>query len=105
MSDLQLPLRAYFRPYGESRTNILTIPGAWTENRQQQLDQIKSAEIEFTVEAFPTCMNICMDDGKFDYKYELVPTDAVYNTILRLIDEFDIEDYRRAAATHAEQEA
>jgi hypothetical protein len=53
------------------------------------------------MEAFPNMVNICMDDGSFDYKYEVVPHPDVNTKVLELIDNFNLQDYRNAATLQA----
>jgi hypothetical protein len=103
MPDLQVPVKEYFRPDGRSEAKEITIPDGWTEQRAAALGLLNDEEIDLTVERFPAMVNICLDDGDFDYKYEVVPPHKVDATILRLLDEFDLEDYRRAATVMAEQ--
>lgn len=102
---LFIPMRQYFRPDGHSKTGTLVIKNAYTIARQNAIEVIQQAGIEFTLESSVGGMvNICMDDGTFDYKFELVTSEQVNDTVLRLIDEFNLDDYRAASAAYAEAE-
>jgi hypothetical protein len=103
MPDLQVPVKEYFRPNGRSEAKEITIPDGWTEQRAAALNALNDEEIDLTVERFPAMVNICLDDGDFDYRYEVVPLDQLHATILRLLDEFDVKDYHRAATVMAKQ--
>jgi hypothetical protein len=96
-TTLFVPMRRYFRPDGHNEMGHLIIPDARTPDRLARLEWIASEHIEFTIEAFPDMTNICMDDGSFDYKYEVVPHQEVNAKVLELIDNFNLQDYRNAA--------
>jgi hypothetical protein len=100
-TTLFVPMRRYFRPNGHSEMGHLIIPDARTPDRLSRLEWIASEHIEFTMEALPDMVNICMDDGEFDYKYAVVSADKVNVTVLELIDNFNLQDYRNAAASFA----
>ena len=89
-------MRRYFRPNGQSRSGKLIIPDAYRPERVLRLEVIENEGIEFTLEVFDHGVNICMDDGTFDYKFEFVTSDQVNETVLRLIDGFDVHHYRNA---------
>jgi hypothetical protein len=96
-ATLFVPMRRYFRPNGHSEMGHLIIPDARTPDRLSRLEWIANEHIEFTMEAFPDMVNICMDDGSFDYKYEVVSHQNVNTKVLELIDNFNLQDYRNAA--------
>jgi hypothetical protein len=97
-TTLFVPMRRYFRPNGHSEMGHLIIPDARTPDRLSRLEWIASEHIEFTMEAFPNMANICMDDGSFDYKYEVVMHQEVNAKVLEMIDNFNLQDYRNAAS-------
>jgi hypothetical protein len=107
MSDPQsndtlfVPTRQYFRPNGHSVMGHLIIPDARTPARCAQLEWIANEHIEFTIEVFPNTVNICMDDGEFDYKFEVVPPENVNDKVLEMIDSFNVQDYRNASILQA----
>lgn len=105
LPDLYVPVRKYFRPDGQSKGGFLIISSAATPERKRRVHEITEViGIEFTLEEFPTEVNICMDTGDFDYQFELVAPEQVNATVLRLIDEFDVANYRAAAAIHEAEE-
>jgi hypothetical protein len=98
-TTLYVPMRQFFRPNGESKKGQLMIPGARTPARLSQLEWIANENIEFTIEVLNGGMvNLCMDDGEFDFAYAVVTPANVNIKVLVFIDTFSVEDYRRAAA-------
>jgi hypothetical protein len=101
-TTLFVPMRQYFRPHGQSTMGHLVIADACTPKRLIQLEWIATEHIEFTIEVLITgAVNLCMDNGDFDYKYMVVAPEQVNTTVLELIDNFDLQDYRRLSATIA----
>lgn len=103
-TTLRVPARMYKRPNGSWEEGNIDIPGALTEHRASQLKTILDEELFFTMEYMPigNMVNICLDDGDFDYRFELVSnTDAkVFESVLSIIDNFDVEAYRKASHDH-----
>jgi hypothetical protein len=101
-ATLYVTMRRYFPPNGYSEVGQLIIPDARNTARLAQLYLIAKEGIEFTMEVLNGGMvNLCMDDGEFDYQYAVVTPTYVNAKVLELIDSFNIEDYHKAAAVFA----
>jgi hypothetical protein len=66
---------------------------------QSRLDLITETGLFFTAELMsPGMINVCLDDGEFDYKFEVLPNDErLHQGMLAIIATFDVDDYREAA--------
>lgn len=102
-TDLIVKGRRYHRPRGDIEEGNFTIPNANTDERLAKLDLIEKTGLFFTVEFLPTgLINLCLDDGKFDFKFEVTPNGPeLIDKVLEIIDEFDVEKYCKAAEDNA----
>jgi hypothetical protein len=101
--ELRVPCRQYFRPNGDNQKGWLIIPNEYRPQRDLILRVIENEGIQFTLEVMPfNVVSICMDDGTFDYIARLVVPGKVNETVLALIDEFDVNRYREHYRMHAE---
>jgi hypothetical protein len=101
--ELRVPCRKYWKPHGRSQNGWLIIPDGYSPERQLMLDVIAHEGIWFTIEDMDFYMvNLCMDDGTFDYVYQVIGTDKVNDAVLKLIDEFDVHRYRQHYQMHSQ---
>lgn len=102
-TELRVPCRRYFRPHGRFQNGWLVIPDGYRPDRLLILNVIVHEGIFFTIEDMPFGQwNVCMDDGTFDYKTEIVAAKRVNTTVLKMIDDFDVRRYREHYRMHAE---
>jgi hypothetical protein len=102
-ATLYVTMRRYFPPNGYSEVGQLSIPGAQNTARLAQLELIAKEGIEFTMEVLNSGMvNLCMDDGTFDYQFDVVGPTLVNERVLLFIDNFSVEHYRKVAAVFGE---
>jgi hypothetical protein len=102
-ATLYVTMRRYFPPNGYSEVGQLSIPDARSATRLAQLELIAKEGIEFTMEVLNGGMvNLCMDDGTFDYRFDVVKPTLVNERVLLFIDNFSIEDYHKVAAIFGE---
>lgn len=100
MKDLFIPARRYHPPNGEVEEGAISVPNGYTVERAAQLKRIEDAGLFFTIEiVLGSMVSICLDDKTFDYRTALVANNVrVIETAVEFIDEFNIDDYRRARA-------
>lgn len=98
MTDLKVPGIQYHRPGGSREYDFLIIPNAYTVDRKNIIQVLQNQGIDITFEfVFGGTVNVCLDNGDFDYKSELVKNGPpLFDCVLKLIDDFDYEDYVRA---------
>lgn len=102
MAPLLVPMRRYFPPDGGSQLGELTIINAYTPERVEQIKRIREAGMEFTIEVLSMGMvNICLDTGESDYRFEVVTPEKVNAKVLELIDTFDLDKFRAYQANAA----
>lgn len=98
-ATLYVPATECRRPDGRRINDFMKIPFAYTEKRVQQLKLIEDEGLFFTIELIPgNLVNVCLDDQDFDFRNELTPNDwSIFAVLLEIIDNFDVEAYRKAA--------
>jgi len=97
LAPLVVPMRRYFPPNGQSQLGQLIIINAYTPERADKLKQIIDpvrGGMEFTIEVLSMGMvNICLDTGESDYRFEVVTPEQVNDKVLELIDTFDLNAF------------
>lgn len=102
--DLFVPATMYIRPNGKKEEGDIIVTKAATPERGQILDVLEYCGIKFTVEEIGLGVAICMDDGEFDYKIQIVPSPKVPETVMKMVDAFDYADYVKSRALHDKME-
>jgi hypothetical protein len=107
---LTIPVMLCIRPNGRRVPDAMTVPEDYLDRAtiiEAKLAELDSVGITITAEQIGgNQVNVCLDDGEFDYKYELFPGDEkLLNGITELVLNFDVYDYRKARAVHDKMEA
>lgn len=110
MSDKVIPVQLYLRPdernpRSRKQADNMKVPSryhaddVWTKI-EENLVLLGKYNITITAEQIPgNLVNVCLDDGDFDYKFELFPNDkALLVGITELVLNFDEADYLKAKA-------
>lgn len=92
---MEIPGVRYHRPDGHREDGKWTVP--YTPETERNIKRMTELGIEITCEFIPGgLINVCLDDGTFDYKFELFPnTPELADKLGKLVHDFDEEDYRR----------
>lgn len=93
-SVFNLPAVRYIRPDGMRDEGAITIP--YDEEVATRSRQMQRLGIEVTLELMHGMVNVCLDDGEFDFKFELFPNGPkLVEGISSLVKNFDPEEYRQ----------
>ncbi len=87
----------YTRPDGESHRFVYSVPDSPLAREKYQ--ELRDCEIDITFETvWANTINVCLDDGDFDYKTMLWQNDpSLPERVGNLICEFDRTDYEEMA--------
>lgn len=98
MVAILVPVVEYIRPNGARSHSAVLVNKDINDCAlfSDQLETMKNLGVEITVEdVLDGIVNVCLDDGFFDYKYLTVKSNELASTVARLVDEFDVMDYAR----------
>jgi len=85
------PVVEYVRPYGHRHEDILELPELpGLEAGSLLLAQLG---IEVTLEDMQRMINVCFDDGDFDYRFFLFSREELARRVAEEIAAFNEEDY------------
>lgn len=105
--SMKIPVSEYVKPTGFREVIYLPVEcadQAQADKLAAQLDRLHQHGINVTGEVVSEHMcNVCLDDGEFDYKFELFGQDGFADRVRDLVLDFDEADYLSAKA--AEQVA
>lgn len=93
-----IPVTMFIRPNGKRHQGSIWVPeGTDLERLEAKLaEMVECGVIVTSEEISPTEVNVCLDDGDFDYQVELFRADETINQkITDLVLAFDPEDYRK----------
>jgi hypothetical protein len=103
MVQRHIPIDEYKKPNGFLET--ISFPVECTDESEAtkldvQLKKLDEYGIKVTGEITGNLLNVCLDDGSFDYKFELFGKDTYQDDIKNLVLNFDEEDYKTFRASH-----
>lgn len=106
-----IPVVEYVRPSGRKVRGGNVVPEEYMAPEKFAVLEAKLAEMDnegitITVEDVGNRQrNVCLDNGEFDYKYELFRFDEEYDKkVAELVMNFDVHDYRKAMAAYEDGE-
>lgn len=99
---IKIPAVEYVRPNGVRNLGGWLAP--YSDELRDKIKELIDCNIEITVElVFGNMVNVCFDDGDFDYKYELIPNDSeLVGHVTDLVLAFDKEDYLAKRKSYVE---
>jgi hypothetical protein len=94
-----IPMAEYKRPNGFHET--IHLPVACTDEAEcdklrEKLAKLHELNITITGELMGGMCNVCLDDGNFDYKFEIYGPEDFPDKVKQLVLNFDEEDYKNA---------
>jgi len=104
-----IPAVRYHRPAGYQEPGKVRVECVSQEEYDKlaaNLEVMKERNITVTLEMVDqTMVSVCLDDGNFDYKTELWPNgEVLLENVKKLILDFDLDDYLKAANAHFDAE-
>lgn len=103
-----IPVTMFVRPFGRKHQGSIWVPeGTDIELLEAKLAEMAECGVYVTSEEISTTeVNVCLDDGDFDFKVELFAADETINQkITDLVLSFDVAEYRKAREAHDKMEA
>lgn len=103
--QVKIPMDEYVRPNGFHETIQLPVEcvdQAQADKLEAKLALLRKHNIDVTGELMGNQCNVCLDDGTFDYKFELFPQDGFTDKVRDLVLTFDEADYLRAKEMNEE---
>lgn len=96
-----IPGIRYHRPNARREEGHFELPTV--DNLQAKFNEIDEAHIEITAELMVgNVVNVCFDNGDFDYKFFLWGNDPeLVEGLTKAILEFDADDYAKACEANA----
>jgi hypothetical protein len=103
-----VPMAEYKRPNGF--LEVIDLPIDCVDEDEinkvrEKLDLMHKHNITITGEIMGTMCNVCLDDGEFDYKFELFSKEGFQDKVKKLVLDFDEADYVLAKEVHLQGEA
>jgi hypothetical protein len=96
-----IPVVQYMRPRGLKHEGFIVVPEEFqTDQLKEKLALLVKHGIRITQEDVGcNQVNVCLDDGDHDYKFELFSFDGDYGKkVMQLVLDFDEADYLKAKA-------
>lgn len=92
MTMFELPIVYYLPPNGVRTFGVLDVP--YSREIADKSSLLNDLGIGITMELVFGQVNVCLDDGDFDYKFKLFPNGPeLIDGVVKLVTEFDVNDY------------
>lgn len=102
--DMSIPVVHFIRPDGARRAGELRVPAS--EVLSRRLQEMAALGIEITMEVMDLrTVNVCFDDGDFDFRFELIPNDVeLPGAVAAMVAEFDANKFNVARLAFEDSE-